>query len=495
MRKALLLLTLTTSILATAADVLMKNGQKVWKDRPYTLSGLPESILFKNPVPEQACNGYSLTFPAGCQKALIALLDNPAGKALAEQYHCTPLPPLVYIDNGPKKRILAYRLWIIANPPAKLNCSTTKAGGMLLALDTDVPEATAASAPATATPVSAPAPSTTPAAAATLTTVPAPASIQGMQSFEGQEYRFRPGARTVEYYVRAPQKGINANTGLMLLSHNWGGTWKLTAPWCDLLSDRFNLICLSVNYLQSGETNHKDVPYDHGLLQAMDCLRALYDVQKKLDAAKIPFNRRRIYAAGASGGGNVSLMVNKLAPGTFGCIIDLCGMPGLTNEIAFGGGRLNAGYSMNTKSPKYLTPAMQEIRDPGLPAHLLIQKAANPGNQVVIVHGLDDGHCNPADKMSIAANMVRAGFRPATHFLTKADVDGSIVTNTGHAIGNRPEVISKFGGAYIAESGPFVKLIPKQSDLDAGREVVYPVTGGRYVISFKGAPTIRFEAL
>ncbi len=366
---------------------------------------------------------------------------------------------------------MRYQKHIIPQPAEKISCVHSKAGEMLLALDDDVPDVPVMD----------------------VAHIQVPATLQGVQTFTGQEYRFRPGAREVEYYIHVPCQGISANTGLMLLLHNWGGTWKMTAPLCDQLSDRFNLICLSVNYLQSGESKHDEVPYDHGLLQAMDCLRALYEVQRNLDAAKISFNRRRIYAAGASGGGNVSLMVNKLAPSTFGCVIDLCGMPGLTNDIAFGIGSLDAGYSKDPASPKYLTPAMQEIRDPGNPAHLLIQKNANPDNQVVIVHGLDDTSCNPADKMLIASNMVRMGFRPATHFLTKADVDGTLITTTGHAIGNRPEIIAKFGGAYIGEEGPLVKLIPDKSDLDARRKVVYPVTGGRYVISFKTIPTIHFE--
>ena len=151
----------------------------------------------------------------------------------------------------------------------------------------------------------------------------------------------------------------------------------------------------------------------------------------------------------------MSLMMKKLAPNTFGCIIDLCGMPGLTDEIAFGIGGLNAGYSKDPKSPKYLTAAMQEIRNP---ARLSLQKKLQPDNKVVIVHGLDDKSCNPADKMIIAANMVRAGFRPDTHFLTANDVDGRIVQNTGHTIGNRPEVISKFGREYIAENGKYAAL-------------------------------------
>ena len=477
MRKQLFTLALTGATLAFAASVMMRNGEKVWSDRAYTLDGLPAQWRFQKPVPVQACGGYQIKIPAGCRKALIAIHDSAAGAGVAARYKGVLQPEPVYIDLPTRKHVLRYRVYIVAQPPTVIDCVPSKAGGILLALDDDVP----GGAPASVEP---------PAQGR----VPAPANLQGVQRFAGQEYRFRPGAREVEYYVRAPKQGIDGGTGLMLLSHNWGGTWKLTAPWCDLLSDRFNLICLSVNYLQSGETSHREVPYDHGVLQAMDCLRALHEVQRNLDAAKIPFNRRRIYAAGASGGGNVSLMVNKLAPATFGCVIDLCGMPGLTNDIAFGVGKLNAGYSKDPSSPKYLTPAMQEIRDPGHPGHLRIQREANPDNQVVIVHGLDDTSCNPADKMLVAASMVRAGFRPDTHFLTQADVDGKIVTTTGHAIGDRPEIIAKFGGPYIAEKGAFVKLNPGQSDLDSNREVVFPVTGGRYVVSFRGAPTIRFEA-
>jgi len=168
--------------------------------------------------------------------------------------------------------------------------------------------------------------------------------LEQLQHFDGQEYEFAPGARQVVMYVKEPDMGINANTGLMLLLHNWGGYYTMTVPWCDALSNRYNVIAISVDYLQSGQNMHEEVPYDHGLLQAMDCLRALYQVQEQLKAKGVAFNPRRVYSAGGSGGGNVSLMVNKLAPSTFRCIVDMCGMPGLTDDIAFGRGKLNAGY-------------------------------------------------------------------------------------------------------------------------------------------------------
>lgn len=457
----------------SGADVVMKNGVKIWNDRVYILSELPAEYNFKKPVPSQHCSQYNIVFPAGTQKALVAICTTAATAEVVKKYNLQPTGKYLYIGRTNNPKMLKYDIFAVTNPPEKIDCRPTRAGGILLAVNDDV-EISANAAPEVKT------------------IAAIPDKLSGVQSFEGQEYRFRPGKRIVEYYVRAPRNGINSNTGLMLVSHNWGGTWKYTAPWCDILSDRFNLICLSVNYLQSGEAKHDKVPYDHGLLQAMDCLRALYEVINELERNKITCNLRRIYAAGASGGGNVSLMVNKLAPNTFGCIIDLCGMPGLTNEIAFGIGKLNAGYSKDPESPKYLTPAMQEIRDPGNLAHLKLQKKWHAANQVVIVHGLDDRSCNPADKMVIAANMVRAGFRPDTHFLTRNDVDGKIVRNTGHAIGNRPEIISKFGREYIAENGKYPAL-NTQNDFIRKHEIIYPVTGGKYIISFKNAPSIRFE--
>ncbi len=474
MRFLFFLTVLICSASIIKADAPVKNGVKVWSDRSYILNGLPAEYNFKMPVPAQKCEQYNIVIPAGTKKALVAIYSSAgATDNVAKKYNLKPTGKHLYIGNAKNPKILKYDIFTVENPPENVDCRPTRAGGILLALNDDVPDV-AADAPEEKT------------------TVQQTDKISGVKSFEGQEYRFRPGKRIVEYYVRAPQKGINANTGLMLVSHNWGDTWKYTAPWCDILSDRFNLICLSVNYLQSGETKHNEVPYDHGVLQAMDCLRALYEVTGELARNKINFNRRRIYAAGASGGGNISLMVNKLAPNTFGCIIDLCGMPGLTDDIAFGIGVLNAGYSKDPQSPKYLTKAMQEIRDPGNTDHLKLQKKWQPANKVVIVHGLDDKSCNPADKMVIAANMVRTGFRPDTHFLTENDVDGKIVQNTRHAIGNRPEVISKFGGEYISESGKYPALNTK-NDFDSKHEIVYPVTGGKYIISYKAAPTIRFE--
>ncbi len=327
--------------------------------------------------------------------------------------------------------------------------------------------------------------------------------MENEQAFISQEWPFEPGERTVRMHLETPAAGITANTGLMLVLHNWGGRYNEPhyVAWCREFADRYNVIAASVNYLQSGDQPaHAAVqPYDFGYLQGIDGLRALHSIGGQLRAAGTPFNPRRCYAMGGSGGGNVALMVAKLAPHTFACIIDICGMPGLTDGIAYGlretGTSLNAGYSRDPASPAFLARHMQEIRDPGFPAHLAIQFKANSAYKAVIVHGLDDTSCPAVDKIRIFHDMVAAGFRPDGHFLTAAAIDGKAVTTTGHPVGNRMLVVERFADVYLREDGALALAVPGPNDFERKQDVVYPVSGGRYIVDYShGPPTIRFVA-
>jgi poly(3-hydroxybutyrate) depolymerase len=441
------------------AEVIMKKGERVWTDRSrYLLGELPAGLKFKQAVPRQSCDKREIVFPKGTKRAMIALFKSKASDRIADKAGFKAWGN-VMVGRLP------YTIYVSDSPPEKLNCTASTAGGILLAINDDVP------APA----------------------APGWKGLAQMQKVAGQEYRFAPGPREVEFYVREPTRGINADTGLMLLLHNWGGTWKMTAPWCDMLADHYNLITVSVNYLQSGEAKHDKVPYDHGLLQAVDCLRAVYSIREQLAKAGVKWNSRRLYAAGGSGGGNVSQMVNKLAPSSFVCIVDICGMPGLTDDIAFGKGRLNAGYSRDPNSPKYLTAAMQEIRNPGNPVHLEIMKKFNPHNKVVIVHGQDDRSCSVVDKIGIFKNMVQAGFRPSGYFLAPSDVDGKVITNTGHGVGDRLQVIVRYAGPFLEEKSAFSAAAGHVDDFEKAVKVEFPCTGGKYVMDFSGLPTLTWQ--
>src|SRR5204863_409622 len=127
---------------------------------------------------------------------------------------------------------------------------------------------------------------------------------------------------------------VKPTTGLMLSLHNWGGRGFAGTADAKSLAERFNVVAVGVDYLQSGDNASNDIPepYDFGYLQALDALRALHFVFDGLQSRGIAFAKGRIFATGGSGGGNVTLMVNKLAPRTFACVIDLCGMARLTDK-------------------------------------------------------------------------------------------------------------------------------------------------------------------
>lgn len=324
----------------------------------------------------------------------------------------------------------------------------------------------------------------------------------GQATLNAQEWPRQPGPRTVEVYIRYPGGAISQideRTGLMLSLHNWGGTQAAGAPDPEALARRYNVVAISVDYVQSGKYEAEaGVPYDHGYYQALDALRALYFVWDGLRQAGISFSKGRIYATGGSGGGNVSLMVNKLAPRTFACIIDICGMPKLSDDVAFnldGGSRLNAGYHPDPDDARYLNADAKAIRFVGNPEHLQTLKALGNECKVVIVHGTTDDACLVTDAREMAANMESAGVDVEPHFIEESDLDGEILTTTGHSLGNRTEIVEEFAGKYLAPGGTNALERKTPSDFELRDENVrYATANGAFVISYTaGFPVGRFE--
>ena len=314
-----------------------------------------------------------------------------------------------------------------------------------------------------------------------------------------QEWPLKPGPRTVKVTIRYPGgalKNVGRKTGLMLSNHNWGGTrWTGTVD-PKALANRYDVVGISLDYLQSG-TRDKAIAYDYGYLQALDALRALAFAYHGLIKRGTPFARGRIYATGGSGGGNVSLMANKLAPRTFACIIDMSGMARLTDDIAFGlpsGSTLNAGYSNDPKSPNHLTTDAQAIRWPGHPLHLKRMKRLGNTCKVIISHGTTDSACPCDDAREAARNMKAAGLDVEPHFVTKADLDGKVLTNTGHSVGNRTLICFHWGDRYLKPDSPKALARKGRTDLDLRDEKVrYRTPNGGYIISYKaGYPVGRF---
>lgn len=324
----------------------------------------------------------------------------------------------------------------------------------------------------------------------------------GSVMIETQEWPFQPGPRSVKVYIYYPGnklENVNAETGLMLNLHNWGGTNTSGAGNPGVLTKELNVIAISVDYLQSGSwRDQKGAPYDFGYLQAIDALRSLSFVFHGLVEKKIPFNKRRIYASGGSGGGNVTLMCNKLAPHTFTCVIDICGMPRLSDDIAFnlpGGSGLNARYSQDEKSPDYLAPGAQEIRFIGNPQHLKLMKERGHATKIIIIHGTGDKTCPYADAQQMYDNMKAAQLDVDAVFVSSAEIDNVIFKSTGHGLGDRTKMMVKFGSEYMLPGRDGYRTRKSATDFELKQDVIYPTSDGRYVISYAtGSPFIRFEA-
>lgn len=327
-------------------------------------------------------------------------------------------------------------------------------------------------------------------------------SVDGEVTIDAQEWPREPGPRTVRVYISYPggeKSHVEKQTGLMLSLHNWGGTGAVGAPDPKVLANQFNVVAIDVDYVQSGKYDPDlGIPYDHGYYQALDALRALYYVWDGLKQAEAPFAEGRIFSTGGSGGGNVTLMVNKLAPRTFACIIDICGMPKLSNDVAFhlpGGSKLYAGYSANPDDPRYLNADAQAIRFVGHPAHLAQMKALGNATKIVIVHGTTDDACLPDLAREMAHNMKAAELDVEPHFITDADLDGEILTTTGHSLGNRTKIVGKFAAQYLLPDSPDTNVRTTPSDFDRRDEDVrYETPNGTYIISYRdGYPVGRFE--
>ncbi len=331
-------------------------------------------------------------------------------------------------------------------------------------------------------------------------TWPALPTRNGTVTVPAQASPHLPGPRQVKVYLTYPGgslDNVKPSTGLMLSLHNWGGTGARGTADPKFLARRYDVVTINVDYLQSGKYD-RSLPYDFGYLQALDALRALYFVFDGLDKLGKPFARGRIFATGGSGGGNVTLMVNKLAPRTFACIIDCSGMARLTDDIAFGlpgGSRLDAGYKRAPGSRHHLTPDAQAVRYVGHPKHLATMRALGNTCKVIVSHGSKDNVCPIEDAREMVKNMQAAGVDVEAHFIAKPDIDGKVIRDTGHSVGDRTLIVDRFAGKYLSPGGSASLVRKGKSDFELrDQKVRYATSNGAYVISYKaGYPVGRFE--
>jgi hypothetical protein len=340
------------------------------------------------------------------------------------------------------------------------------------------------------------------AAGAEATAWPTLPERDGPVELPAQEWPLRPGPRHVRVLVHYPagtRPSVTPRTGVMLTLHNWGGTDCAGTADPRTLARRLDVIALCVNHLQSGKSDAIDgpEPYDFGYLQALDALRALAWTCRELRASGVPYATGRLFCTGGSGGGNVTLMAQKLAPRTFACVVDMCGMKKLSDDIAFnlpGGSSLNARYVRERGDPRSLATDDQELRFLGNRKHLAVQQALGSTARIVTIHGREDTTCPFPDAEEMVDAMRAEGLTVEPHFIGPGDLDGTAFTSAGHPLGNRTEIVLRTAGKYLLPDGPEALQRAGPSDFDRREPIRYPTTNGAFVIDYStGWPEGRFE--
>ena len=94
---------------------------------------------------------------------------------------------------------------------------------------------------------------------------PALPETMGTVSIPAQEWPVKPGPREIAVTIRYPRagskiQGVLPTTGLMLSLHNWGGTGSGGSADPGVLAEKYNVVAISVDYLQSGKKASIDDP-------------------------------------------------------------------------------------------------------------------------------------------------------------------------------------------------------------------------------------------
>ncbi len=168
----------------------------------------------------------------------------------------------------------------------------------------------------------------------------------------------------------------NADTGLMVLLHGWGGDYHQYDAYCADWRNRYNCIMLQVNYRGSSKATQ---PYDFGKYQAIDVLRAMHWV-----LSNHPVNRQRIFGWGGSGGGNVILQCGKMAPNTFALIVEHAGITHPT-----GAAEMKAGWDRPDRAGGWQGTALGGTKEYPEPERLIrdpLHHAALFNTKVYLFH-------------------------------------------------------------------------------------------------------------
>jgi len=145
---------------------------------------------------------------------------------------------------------------------------------------------------------------------------------------------------------------LNDDSGAILMTHGWGGNRLDMREMMEYASREFNLVCISVEFRQSGfdfdpvKGYGAYLPYDASFLQVFDVLNGLRTI---LDL-RPGINRKRLFHYGGSQGGYLALQGAIFAPNTFAFIHAACPATHLTADILKWTGREFAPYELSVRN-------------------------------------------------------------------------------------------------------------------------------------------------
>lgn len=165
------------------------------------------------------------------------------------------------------------------------------------------------------------------------------------QSLNSEAY-----SKPIRVLVMAPDR-IGADTGAMLFTHGWGGNRFQYERAMVYTVERFDLVCVSVEYRQSGfdfdaATGRGALrPYDASHYQVADVLNGLRVALKREPGV----NRRRLFSYGGSQGGHICLLNAIYAPNTFAFLYAACPLTHLDERFQVAAGRAFAPHELQVR--------------------------------------------------------------------------------------------------------------------------------------------------
>lgn len=169
-----------------------------------------------------------------------------------------------------------------------------------------------------------------------------------INSITSENYRHK---QSISSLCMVPEKH-KENPGIMLFVHGWGGNRFQNQPMMEHVCDRYNLVCISPEYRQSGHAFDAQIgtgytkPYDSSFLQVFDSLNALRFYIDTFGNV----NRKRIYNMGQSQGGHIVLLSAVFAPNTFAFTNPYCPMTHLDEKKMIITGRDFSDRELNVRN-------------------------------------------------------------------------------------------------------------------------------------------------